>query len=254
MTIGSINKGAIIGLMAVIAIAGGFAMWNFKYKPAKVMHEGAIQTQMASKTKVDGLEQQLAQVEQKGADNSSLSRIIISKVAIPQDEDGAEAIMQLNMIAKRAGVTLTSVQITSTGGANADGSQSASVPIDLTVDAHATYTALSMFLQMLQEQVDVRDSKIYVKGRLMNVTSLELGNGDDAAAAIEDETMPAGHIKFSLTIQAYADNAEASGDAAGMIDPAAAGTDPAAGAPAPGTDPAAGATPASTSTVPPGSS
>lgn len=276
MTLGEINKGAVALLVALVLGAGGYLWYSFMYKPA-------VAEQTTAKTAADTAAQDLAaaqaelraaqeRIEQSKKDagklDDSVSKVALSRMAIPADPLIDDAAVVLTKLADRSGVNTSFSAGTgeNSGGAATGGGLSGATPIDIEFEAAGSYSEMMNFIDQVENTVAAKRGKLHTRGRLFNVVSLEIGAPDDDESSGGDFgdsfgeseggqesalVVRKGDVRFTVVVRMYTSSSEnAEGVGAATPDPAAQGTDPAgaAGADATGGASATGGAPAGAAT------
>lgn len=210
--VGSVNKAQAGVLAALLFFGSGYAYWKYLYTPATASRATAQQRATNAERAVTEKQSQLAAIESKKtgkATKEALSKTVIAKEAIPQEEDAAEAMVQIERLARLANVTVTNQAVSnlSLGVATAAASSEAK-SVGLEISGHGTYPALILFLGKIQQMVEARAGKLYVKGRLMSIQSLKITTDDDSTSsstggAVGSNAIPEGHIPFTVTLKLY---------------------------------------------------
>jgi outer membrane murein-binding lipoprotein Lpp len=148
-------------LLATAVVAGGGG-WLLLISPK---HHKAATLQ----TDIQSAQQKLADArkalaEAKKAQQPALATALPSQLAMPQILD------QLNAIANRADVTVNSV----TPSTAVAGVGYYAVPITLIVDGH--FFAVEKFLQLVRNQVSLKQDKFHASGRLLDVAGVQLSS------------------------------------------------------------------------------
>jgi hypothetical protein len=286
MSVGELNKGAVMLIVVLLLGAAGFLWYSQLYSPAVAEQQAAKTASEAAQAALSAAQQELAAANQRieeskkeaGKVDDSVSRLALARKAIPTDaliDDAAIVLMDL--------ANTASIRTSFSGGdsedagagidATAGGSLQGATPIDLEFTAAGTYREMMYFMSLVEGTIEAKGGKLYARDRLFNVVKLELGASDEDQAASSggfgeaaSEDDPAalvagpGEMIFTVTVRMYSsstENAQGVGDAAAaQADAAAAasGDAGAGGAPAdpnaaaPGTDPnaTAGADPNAT--------
>jgi hypothetical protein len=230
----NLNRTHIMALGAIIVLALGYGYYKYMYSPASLKLTTAKAHADTAQASVTEKQAQLTTIQEKldgASSKEGLGKNIIAKEAIPQDQDAAEAMVQVDRLSRLASVTVTDQSVANDSSSAGD---VGAAPTTLQVEAHGTYTAIILFLSKLQEMVEARAGKLYVHGRLMNVTNLtvktpDAGTSGDGVSTAGKESLPPGHISFSITIKLYS-SAPGTTTSATPDATAAAGTTPATGA------------------------
>jgi Type II secretion system (T2SS), protein M len=199
----------------VLVLAAGivlFAGWWFAIKPA-----GADAA--TARTELESVETQLAAARAQLAQTSSTrvsrasrtARTVRLSKATPPGPRIPEALVQLQRLAVRSSVTITTI----TGGDAVAGATSVGNP--LTVELAGSFFAVDDFLYRLQNQVRVdRAGKLHVGGRLFSLQKADI--------AIDDQGARAGDVIATLNLLAVSSGAAPAADAAVATTTPATGT------------------------------
>lgn len=148
-----------VALLSTVAVAAG-ASWFLLIAP-KHHTAATLATEIQSEqTKLADAKSALAKA--KAAQQPAL------RVALPSELQMPQILDQLNAVAAKAKVTLDLVR----PSAAAAGTGYYSVPLVVTVEGH--FFSVEKFLQLVRNQVELKDSKLEASGRLFDVTSVQL--------------------------------------------------------------------------------
>ena len=237
MKAGSITRTHIALVLILIVGAGAYLYFKEILPKHQVANKSAIAAQEAATKRLADVTARQGQVTQGKIDPTALARIMTAGMAVPPKENIAASMLEIQDLAARSGFNVSSIgsEAAAEGGAT-----------NIQLDGSASFQNVSFFLSRLQRLVEQRSDKVYVRGRLYNVSGITLGTGEGSSGANEDgfddgldselggetTTAKAGELQVSITIQMFS-----SGDATG-IDPAASAAGgegaPASGAPASG--------------------
>jgi hypothetical protein len=162
-----------IAAPVVIVAAGWFlAVAPQRTTAADLRHEAAaVQGQIAAT--------RAALVRRAKPERISVADIFRLTRAMPDTEDMPGMILQLNAVARDAGITFTSI----TPAASSDQAGYTVRQIELTFSGD--FYGLSEFLYRLRSLVDVRRGELDASGRLFSVQSLSFGQGDKGFPQID---------------------------------------------------------------------
>ncbi|HSG14209.1 MAG TPA: type 4a pilus biogenesis protein PilO [Gaiellaceae bacterium] len=110
--------------------------------------------------------------------------------AMPASSDEAGLVLELAILARRAGVTLGSI---APGAKAVDGSGATLVPVVVSVTG--SYGRITTFMKKARELVGVRKGKLQASGRLFSVQGVELSESSAGKFPLLDAT---------ITLDAYA--------------------------------------------------
>jgi len=144
--------------------------------------------------------------QQQGAD---LAPLFLLARAMPEKDDMAGTIVELNRMSRRSGLTFTSI----TPQPETAAPTSAVVPVQLAFRGH--FGGVQTFLRRLRERVRLNNGALDVGGRLYTVQSLELTEG------------PGGFPQLSATmvVNVHVYRGAAAAQAGGASTPSPAGTE-----------------------------
>lgn len=255
MSVGEINKGVVALLLALIIGAAGFMWYTKMYKPAvaeRVAAEATASTAQqglaAKKAELVAAQKTLddAKDDASGPDES-VARVAKAGSAVPDKPLVDDANLVLTKIAEKAGIDTDIAFDTKTAPAAQAGSGLAgTTPIDISLEAAGSYSEMLNFIDLIEDSVQVKDNKMYQRGRLFNVVSIEiapppenqgaaenfLGTGEGAANPGGGSGLVYGKndVAFTIVVRMYMTTAAAAQTAGvGAVDPTAgaAATDPA---------------------------
>lgn len=145
--------------------------------------------------------------------------------AMPNDVDTPDLLLELNLLARQSGVTLSSI---TPGAATPVGSYS-TVPVQLEVDGD--FYSLTDYIYRLRTLVGVQGGRLRTAGRLYSVGQLTISGGAGAtttgggAAATGGASAGSGSLQASLSVTAYVWGGADAAAAASPVTPAAPATD-----------------------------
>ena len=144
--------------------------------------------------------------------------------AMPSDVDTPDLLLELNMLARESGVTLSSI---SPGDPVVAGTYS-TFPVSLSVSGD--FYSLTDFLYRLRTLVGVNAGQLRTAGRLYSVGTLSMTGGTGGAGATGGAAAPNATdgtaLQATLTVTAYVwGSIDASGAIASPVTPAAPATD-----------------------------
>jgi Tfp pilus assembly protein PilO len=189
------SKGAKIGVIVggdlLLLLMGWFLLISPQRATAKSISQSIAATQLqieeAKKPAADAKASAVEQPEIKTADLYSLAK------AMPSSMDTPTLLLELNQIARQAGVTLSTIQ-----PGQPDAAQSATsfstVPINLTFSGD--FYSLTDVLYRLRSLVTVRNGALETAGRLFSVNEVGLSANTGAAG------VGAG-LNATVTVDAY---------------------------------------------------
>lgn len=200
----------ILILIGVIALIGGI-FW-FYVKPARADLTAKKQAVADAQSTVADLQSQLDRLTAQATKPTKVplaDELRLAK-AYPYSEDIPVLILQIEAIAKQAGVELGEV----TSGASTDYAGVTGTPF--TVSVKGKYLDVQDFLYRMHNRVSVDGSgKLRVKGRMLAVTKADLTPETDSATAGSSTASGGnGDVTASITIVAFSRTAGASGGAA----------------------------------------
>lgn len=254
---------AVVLMLVIVAMSVAWYMLSYKHDRATIatnqMALDQVNTQLAAK-KAD-----LAKVNvDKSPDRSAIPKIALGQTAIPADTDLAGGLLQLQDTADRSGVVISNITLPEdpSGGSDVPAGNLPQ-PTTIEVDGHAPYAQIMMFIDNIEAPVSAHGGKLYVAGRLMNVSNITFNDGLDAektngsadtgVGAINVDgasTLPKGHRVFKLTVVMYSKHANTASAADGSASSDASSAASSSGAAAAGstgsTDSSAGAAPGAT--------
>lgn len=204
MSLSTTNRKALaLALASVVAAA---AAWFLLVGPKR--SEAAkldAQIQEVSTSLVTARAASRAAQEQ-GAD---LAPLFLLARAMPEKNDMAGTMQELNRMSRRSGLTFTSISpVPQEAGAT-----SAVVPLQLAF--RGRYGAVQTFLRRLREHVRLNNGKLDVGGRLYTVQSFELAEGPDK--------LP--QLAVTMVVNVHVYRGAAAAQAGGASTPAPAGTE-----------------------------
>jgi Tfp pilus assembly protein PilO len=147
---------ALVAASVAIAGASWFLMIGPKRDKAATL---ATEVQAAQQKLADA---RLAAAKEKAAQRPALQRALPGELQMPQILD------QLNALATQAKVTLDSVKPTTAVAGNGY------YAVPLTVGVEGNYFGVEKFLQLVRNQVTLKDSQLHASGRLLDVSSVQL--------------------------------------------------------------------------------
>jgi Tfp pilus assembly protein PilO len=145
-------------LATAVAVAG--AGWFVVIAPKR--HQAATLATDIQSAQAKLAAARLAAAKAKASERPALQAALPGELAMPQILD------QLNAVADRAGVRLDTV----TPAAAVAGTGYYAVP--LTVVVEGRFFSDEKFLQLVRNQVALKDSKLHASGRLFDVSSMQL--------------------------------------------------------------------------------
>jgi Tfp pilus assembly protein PilO len=131
-----------------------------------------------------------------------LAPLFLLARAMPERNDMAGTIDELNRLSRQSGLAF--VSITPTPQPDAAGTSSAVVPVQLAFTGR--FGSVSEFLRRLREQVSLKNGSLAVRGRLYTVESFELAEGP--------ERLPQLNATMQVNVHAYSGAAAAQGGSA----------------------------------------
>ena len=181
-----LSKGAKIGVIVggdlLLLLMGWFLLISPQRTTAKSISQSIAATQLqideAKKRPVDATPTAVEQPEIKTADLYSLAK------AMPSTMDTPTLLLELNQIARQAGVTLSTIQPGQPDAA-ASATGFSTVPINLTFAGD--FFSLTDVLYRLRSLVTVRDGALQTSGRLFAVNEVglaEVGWGPGTGAGL----------------------------------------------------------------------
>jgi Tfp pilus assembly protein PilO len=144
--------------------------------------------------------------------DTDLAPLFLLARAMPEKNDMAGTILELNRMSRRSGLTFTSI----TPMPEAADATSAVVPLQVAFKGN--FGGFSTFLRRLREQVGLSKGELDVGGRLYTVQSFELAEGPDG--------LPQLSATVVLNVHVY--RGAAAAQVGGAPAPGSAGTDQAA--------------------------
>ncbi|MCW2925761.1 MAG: hypothetical protein JWM98_3165 [Thermoleophilia bacterium] len=256
MNIGEINKGAVALILVLLFGAGGYLWWSQMYKPAVAAKAVAVTASATAEQGLAAANTDLAKAQQRIDDSKkenakaddSLARLQIARSGVPSEELLDDAAIVLDNMAKASGVDTrfkAGVDAADSGGSGdtpASSSLQGATPVDLVFDAAGSYAEMMDFMRRVEEPVQMKDGKLYARGRLFNVVRLEIGDdktessggssldqlsgGEDTSAeALDKLKLGPNDIKFKVTVRMYTSStANSQSLGASTPDPAATAT------------------------------
>lgn len=196
-------------LIGVIALIGGI-FW-FYVKPARADLTAKKTASMEAQTQVEDLQSQLTRLTAQAAKprRVALADELLLAKAYPYSEDIPVLILQIEQLAKQAGVELGEV----TPAASTDYAGVTGTPFDVAVTGK--FFDVQDFLYRLHNRVNVNGAgKLSIKGRMLAVTKADL-TPDDAAGSTGSAS-PSGNavVSATVTIVAFSRTAGLAGGAA----------------------------------------
>jgi Tfp pilus assembly protein PilO len=186
----SATIGLIIGGDLVLLLMGWFLLISPQRATARSIADSTAATQLQiAEAKRPIVQPTAAAVQQPEIKTANLYNIA---KAMPSTMDTPNLLLELNQVARAAGVTLSTIQ-----PGQPDAAPSATgfstVPINLTFSGD--FYSLTDLLYRLRSLVTVRDGELLTSGRLFAVSTVGLGpNGDGASA---------GALSATVTVSAY---------------------------------------------------
>jgi Tfp pilus assembly protein PilO len=189
-----LSKGKAIGLIVggdlLLLMMGWFLLISPQRTTAKSIADSVAATQVqiaeAKKPVVQPTPAAVEQPEIKTANLYSLAK------AMPSTMDTPNLLLELNQVARMAGVTLSAIQPGQPDAADSATGYS-TVPINLTFSGD--FYSLTDLLYRLRSLVTVRDGELLTSGRLFSVENVGLGPSGDGSG-------PAG-LSATVTVNAY---------------------------------------------------
>ena len=195
-------------LIGVIALIGGI-FW-FYVKPARADLTAKKQAVQDVQTTVNDLESQLQRLTAQATRprKVALAEELLLAKAYPYSEDVPVLILQIEALAKQAGVELGDV----TSSASTDYAGVTGTPF--TVSVTGKYLDVQDFLYRMHNRVNVDGSgKLRVKGRMLAVTKADLTPETDSTSGGSGPST-SGKVSASITIVAFSRTAGVAGGSA----------------------------------------
>jgi len=170
-------------LLATVFVLAA-AMWFVVVGPKRSQASSLAAQVQAKQTQLATAEhQQSAKPVRPAAQLAPLQEALPDGLGMPQVVD------QLNTLAVRSGVTLTSVK--NTGGTPVPGTGYEAVPLTVVVDGR--YFSIQRFLHLVRAQVVLgKGATVQAAGRLFDIQNVEL-----------DQTEPAPNVTATLALRAF---------------------------------------------------
>jgi Tfp pilus assembly protein PilO len=195
----------LVALVAVLAVA--VAGYIFGIRPKREAAAKAGDEVAALEVQLDAAQRLAADEAESPESKIRVAGVIELAKAMPDAEDMAGIVFELNSQAESSGVEFLSIQ----PGPATLGSGYTTVPLSLTFEGN--YYDLTELLYSLRNLVAVRDGVLAADGRLFNVDGIDFQEGTDGFP----------QVKGVLTVSAYIYGADAS-----AVLPVAGGSAPAA--------------------------
>lgn len=227
------NRTALILVAVLVLIGAGYGYYSYMLKPATTALKSANDRKTAAESTLAQKNSQLADAQTVKNDYSTLATTIVSTVAIPRDRNEIIVTAQILDIARRSGAQIV-LAGTASEGSSAPVDPTSPTPANQTgsftmsYDMYGTYDQLVSFVKQLEEPVVVRNGSVYVRDRLINVTSFKLrpsqsaegGEGTDDDVKLK---LVKGGIYATIELELFYDASELSAeDAAASLDSSAA--------------------------------
>jgi Tfp pilus assembly protein PilO len=164
----------MIPALLIVAAVGYFLLLKPKQDESARLDDEIAEFQ----TKIDAALAARHKPKQSGVTIRATDLFRLTK-AMPDDDDMAGIILQLNAVAGSAGVEFVSIS----PGPAVPGSGYSSVPISLTFEGN--YYDLTDFLFRLRSLVIVRDGELQAEGRLFSLDTFDLHEGPEGFPQIQ---------------------------------------------------------------------
>lgn len=164
----------LVPALVIVAAVGYFLLLKPKQDESARLDAEIAELQ----TKLDAALAARQEPKQRGVTIRAADVFRLTK-AMPDDDDMAGIILQLNAVAASAGVDFVSIA----PGPAVPGSGYSSVPITLTFEG--SYYDLTDFLFRLRSLVIVRDGELQADGRLFALDTLDLHEGPEGFPQIQ---------------------------------------------------------------------
>jgi hypothetical protein len=224
---GQLNGRMLALLGVLISILLGFSWWQYLYTPALTSRDSARTARDSAQQalEVDTKKLNDAQAAQAGSapnpdnDSKEIGKIQIAKTAIPRGDTLLPAVQQIESIVKKTGVNATINEISNSEAASGGGS-GPSTSSSLQLDGHASFASLSSFIREINDTGRVYRGKVYISNRLLRVGGLSIDTDGGSTGSVDPATgttstptgstdIPKGHVRFSMTIIFYMEQARA---------------------------------------------
>lgn len=190
-----LSKGVKIGLIVggdvLLLLMGWFLLISPQRATAKSIAASVAATQLqiqeAKKPVVQPSPSAVAQPEIKTANLYNIAK------AMPSTLDTPNLLLELDQVAREAGVTLSTIQ-PGQPAATPSATGYSTVPINLTFNGD--FYSLTDLLYRLRSLVTVRDGELVTSGRLLAVGSVGLGPSGGGSAS-------SGSLSATVTVNAY---------------------------------------------------
>jgi len=176
-------KGIVLGLIVVGALLVAFVGYSVLVKPQKAKAL-ALQKQTAEKqATLDQYRSEAASAKSNVAPKIRVADVYRLARAMPATEDMPDILIELDDVARSAGIQLDSISPSTASAGN--GFQS--VPI--TLSFNADYYSVTDFLYRLRTLVAVRHGQLEASGRLFSIDTVSLSpSGTKLSVSLKVET------------------------------------------------------------------
>jgi Tfp pilus assembly protein PilO len=162
----SLSQRALIALAAVVVLVYAAALWLLIVSPSRSDAASAKQELAAAELRL--VEAQAASTRPRGA-SAPVGDVFRLTKAMPAAGEQPGLVLELSRLAKRSGVTLQGITpqpaVAAVGGPSL-------IPLRVTIGGG--YAQITKFLRLTRALVVVRDGKIFARGRLLTVESVNL--------------------------------------------------------------------------------
>jgi Tfp pilus assembly protein PilO len=204
VSLGTIDKKALaIALASVVAAAAAWFLLVGPKRAEAAKLDGQIQEVSASIVAARAANRA---AQEQGAD---LAPLFLLARAMPEKNDMAGTMQELNRMSRRSGLKFTSITPLP------EGTDAASPVVPLQLAFTGRFDAVQTFLRRLREHVRLNNGKLDVGGRLYTVQSFELAEGQDK--------LP--QLSATMVVNVHVYRGAAAAQAGGASTPAPAGTE-----------------------------
>jgi Tfp pilus assembly protein PilO len=208
----------VIGVVAVVALALGFWMLAIGPKRDEASKLGAKAEQVKGSLAQHQSEIASAEAAQ-GHFNAEYQRLVVLGKAVPNEDDTASLLVQVNHIAKQAGVRFSTLALSSeSGGEEAAATTESAAPapqstaanpisptevaastmplgatigpaglgvMPYTLDFSGNFFQIADFIKGLDSLVETQKEEVAVDGRLLTINGFSLSSGKDGLPSLE---------------------------------------------------------------------
>lgn len=164
----SLPQRALIAIAFLVVLVYAAALWLLIVSPSRSNAATAKEDLAAAELRLVDAQTASSRPRRAGAD-SPVGDVFRLTKAMPASDEQPGLVLELSRLAKRSGVTLQGITpqppVAAVGGPSL-------IPLRVTVGG--SYAQITKFLRLTRALVVVRDGKIYARGRLLAVESINL--------------------------------------------------------------------------------